>query len=156
MGGPVTVFFEACSKNITLITFPGLTLEQFKLLFNSWKEVLVGNPSSILIPEEVLVVLTSTVIASDLTGNISTLSPILEETFALSTPVVVASETPIVELSTILELEADTEPPPAVKSSIKPVDWKAVLSRIKKFDSDRASMTVIIYDFRKEAYIGST
>ena len=68
----------------------------------------------------------------------------------LSTPAVVASEPNIEEFSTVSELEADTEPPPAEKSSIKPGYWKLVLYRISKIESDRAAMKVVLSDFRKQ------
>ena len=62
----------------------------------------------------------------------------------------VASEATIEELSTVLELESDTEPPPAEKSSIKPGYWKAELAQITKLELDCAAMKVFISDFRKQ------
>ena len=62
----------------------------------------------------------------------------------------VASEPNIEEFSTVLELEADTEPLPSEKSSIKPGDWKVVLNRVSKIESDRAAMKVVLSDFRKQ------
>ena len=79
--------------------------------------------------------------------NISPLSPILEENFALLTPAVVASEPTIKEFSTVLELETDTKPPPAGKYSIKAGDWKVVLDRILKLELDLAAMKAVLYDF---------
>ena len=38
LGGPVTGLFEARSKDPTRPTFNGLTIGQWKFLFNSWKE----------------------------------------------------------------------------------------------------------------------
>ena len=104
--------FRACSKGSTRPTFPGLTLVQWRFLFNSRKEYLIEEPYPILIQEDTLAAPNSTVITYKPMGNISPLSPILEDTFALSTLSVVASETTIEELSTVLELEAGTEPPP--------------------------------------------
>ena len=124
----VTILLEPFSKDPTCPTFPGLTLGRWNFLFNSWKEDLIVTTYPILIPEETPVLPTSTVIASNLTGKLSPLSPILEGTFILSTPAVVTSKPTIVELYTVSELEADTEPPPVGKSSIKPGDWKAFLS----------------------------
>ena len=121
LGGPVNGLFEDRSKDPTRPTFPVLTLGQWKFLFNSWKEDIIEKPSPILIQEETLVATTLTVITSDPTGNLSPLSPILEETFALSNPAVVTSEPTIEKLSTVSELEADTKPPPAEKYSIKHV-----------------------------------
>ena len=93
---------------------------------------------------------TLTVIASDPMGNLSPPSPILEEKFALSTPAAVASELTMEEFSTVSELEADTKPPPAEKSSIKPGDRKAFLYRITKLELDRTTMKIVISDFRKK------
>ena len=66
---------------------------------------------------------------------------------ALSTPTMVGSKPTIEEFSTVSELEADTETPPAEKSSVKPGDWKVVLDQISNLESDRASMKVVISDF---------
>ena len=127
LGGPVTQLFEAHSKDPTRPTLPRLTIGQYKFLFNSWKEDIIENPSPISIQEETPVTPTSNVIASNPMGNLSPLSPILEEMVALSTPAMVASEPAIEDFSTVLEMEADTEPPPAEKSSIKLGYWKVVL-----------------------------
>ena len=62
----------------------------------------------------------------------------------------VASEATIEELSTVLELESDTEPPPAEKSSIKPGYWKAELAQITKLELDCAAMEVVLSDFCKQ------
>ena len=128
LGGSDTRLFKARSKYPIHPTFPGLTLEQWNLLFNYWKEDIILKTYPILIPEETPIIPALTVIASNLTVHISPFSPILEEMFILSTPDVVTSKHTIVELSTVPELKADIEPPPAVKQSIKPGDWKSVLS----------------------------
>ena len=86
MGGPITGSFEAIFKDITRPTFTGPNIGKWNLLFNYWKEYCIGNPSPILILEETLVALNLIMIASDLTGNISPLSTVLEETFALKLP----------------------------------------------------------------------
>ena len=147
LGGPVNGLFEDLSKDPTHPTFTEITIGKCKLLFNYWKEYLIGNTSPILFPEETPIVPTLTVIASNLTGKLSPISPILEEMFALSTPSGVDSKPTIVELSTVLGFEADTEPPPYGKSSIKPGYWKAVLAQITKLELDRTAMTVVLYDF---------
>ena len=100
-GGYVTILFEAHAKDPTHPTFTELTIGQWNFLFNYWKEDLIVKTYPILIPDETPVIPTLTVISSNLTGNISTLSPILEETFILSTPVMVTYKTKIVELFTV-------------------------------------------------------
>ena len=98
----VTGFFEACLKNLTRPTFNGLALGKWKFLHKFWKEYLIGNHSLLLITEETIVVSTLTVIASNLTGKFSPMSPILEETFTLLDPFVITYEPPIEELFTVL------------------------------------------------------
>ena len=66
--------------------------------------------------------------------------------FALLTPAMVASKPTLVKLSTYLELEVDTKPNPARKSSIKPRNWKAVLAQMSKIESDPAVMKVVLSD----------
>ena len=56
LGGPIT-------NDPTHPTFTGLTLGQWKFLFNYWKEYLIENNSPILIKEETLVAPNLTVIA---------------------------------------------------------------------------------------------
>ena len=75
--GPVTGFFEACSKDPICPIFPVLTFELWKFLFNFWKGDLSLKPSLIAIPEETLPVPTSTVTALEITGEISLHSSVL-------------------------------------------------------------------------------
>ena len=62
----------------------------------------------------------------------------------------VASEPTIEEFSTVLELDVDTEPPPAKKLSIKPGYWKVVVDRILKLELYRVSIKVVISGFSKQ------
>ena len=149
--GPVTGLFEAPSKDPTYPKLSGLTLRQWNLLFNSWKEDFVENPSPILIQEDTLVSSTSTVIYSDPTGKFSlSFYQILEETFALLTPAVVSYEPNTENIYIFSILEADTDPTPAEKTSIKPGYWKPVLDQITKLELDRAAMKAVLYDFSKQ------
>ena len=91
-------------------------------------------------------------IASNPTWKLSPLSPILDMMVALLTPSMVASEPTIEWFSTVSELEADTEPSPAERSSIKPGDWMVVLDQISKLDSDHSAMKVVLYDFSSCGY----
>ena len=44
-----------------------------------------------------------------------------------------------------MESEADTETPPAGKSSINPEDWRTVLDQIENLESDRVAITAVLY-----------
>ena len=85
LGGPIT-------NDPTHPTFTGLTLGQWKFLFNYWKEYLIENTSPLLFPKDMLVALTLTLISFKLTGKLSPLSPVLEEMFDQKNPDMVASE----------------------------------------------------------------
>ena len=62
----------------------------------------------------------------------------------------VAYEPTIVQLYTVLEVEADTLPPPSVKSSIKDEYCKAVLARITKLKLYCTAMAIVLSNFFKQ------